>query len=235
MLRRDDIYEHIATPYEQLVSKEDYEGNIPAALFELADFKGMDVVDLGAGTGRLTCMAAPLARSVVAVDFAAGMLQVTAQKLTHMGLSNWRTAVSDYRQVPVEDRSADIVMAGWSIGYVASTGNAEWEDNLRQVLAEIVRILRPGGTAILLETLGTGNEEPSPPDFLVSYFQALEERYGFRRKSIRTDYRFDSVPQAETLCRDFFGDAVADRIREKQTVIVPECTGIWWRRQDSAQ
>lgn len=155
MLRRDDIYETIATPYEVLISKEDFEGNIPASLSDLADFGGKDVIDLGAGTGRLTCMAAPLAKSILAVDFAAGMLQVTAQKLTRMGLSNWRTAVADYRQVPAPDQSADIVMAGWTIGYAASTNHAEWEDNLRQVVAEIERLLRPGGIAIILETLGT--------------------------------------------------------------------------------
>jgi len=233
MLRRDDIYETIATPYEVLISKEDNGGNIPAALSELADFDGKDVIDLGAGTGRLTCMAAPLAKSILAVDFAAGMLQVTAQKLTRMGLSNWRTAVADYRRVPAEDQSADIVMAGWTIGYVASTNHAEWEDNLRQVMEEIERLLRPGGIAIILETLGTGYEEPTPPDFLVSYYKALEERYGFRHRWIRTDYRFDSAEQAEALCRDFFGDEAADRIRENKTCIVPECTGIWWRGREA--
>lgn len=235
MLRRDDIYEHIATPYEVLISKEDYEGNIPAALSDLADFGGKDVIDLGAGTGRLTCMAAPLARSILAVDFAAGMLQATAQKLTRMGLSNWRTAVADYRQVPAQDGSADIVMAGWTVAYVASSNHAEWEDNLHQVIREIERLLRPGGTAILLETLGTGHEEPTPPDYLVSYYQALEKQYGFRHKSIRTDYRFDSPEQAEAICRDFFGDELADRIRENHTCIVPECTGIWWRGRDAGQ
>lgn len=229
VLRNDDIYAYISTPYDLLVSKEDYQGNIPQSLLEITDFKNKDVVDLGAGTGRLTCMAAPQAKSIAAVDFAADMLKVTANKLSRMGLSNWKTCVSDLMQIPLEDQSADIVMAGWSICYVGSSNRPEWKDNLVQVMNEIQRVLRPNGIAIILETLGTGHEEPNPPDFLIQYYKTLEEQYGFKHKAIRTDYAFDSVEQAEKLCRDFFGDELGDRIKEQQTKIVPECTGVWWR------
>jgi ubiquinone/menaquinone biosynthesis C-methylase UbiE len=160
LLRKSDIYEYVSGPYDLLVSKEDYMNNIPKALFEIADFHQKDVVDLGAGTGRLTLMAAPLSRSVTAVDFAADMLKVAANKLSRMGLANWKTVVSDLRQIPLEDQCADIVMAGWSICYVSSSSQPDRKQNLLQVMNEIDRILRPNGTVILLETLGTGNESP---------------------------------------------------------------------------
>ncbi len=35
-----------------------------------------------------------------------------------------------------------------------------------EVLAEASRVLRDGGTIIIMETLGTGYETPCPPDFL---------------------------------------------------------------------
>lgn len=230
MLRNDDIYEYISTPYDLLVSKEDYEGNIPAALIQIADFKQKDVADLGAGTGRLTQMVAAEAKSIVAVDFAADMLKVAANKLTEAGLKNWKTCVSDLRHIPsLEDESVDIVLAGWSVCYLSSSDHQEWELHLEQVITEMERILRPQGTIIILETLGTGNTEPVPPDFLRKYFEALEQKYGFNPKVIRTDYAFDSAEQAEQLCRDFFGDELGDVIREEKTNIVPECTGIWWR------
>jgi ubiquinone/menaquinone biosynthesis C-methylase UbiE len=230
LLRNDDVYAYISTPYDQLVSREDYTGNILASLLEITDFQHLDVVDLGAGTGRLTCMAAPLARSVVAVDFAADMLKVAAEKLTKMGLRNWKTCVSDLRQLPLEDRSADVILAGWSICYLGSSHHPTWKENVRQVLHEIQRVLRPNGVVIIVETLGTGYEHPTPPEYLTEYYQTLEREYGFRHKAIRTDYRFDSVEQAEQLCRDFFGDELGDRIRKERLRIVPECTGIWWRR-----
>lgn len=230
MLNRDDAYhQSIEQPYELLVSKEDLDGNIPAAIAEIVDVTGKDVVDIGAGTGRLACMLAPNARRLTAVDFAADMLRIAADKLTGMGLSNWKVAVADSRQLPLEDRSADVVTAGWSICYLGSSNQAEWEADLRRVMDEIDRILKPGGTVIIFETLGTGNEEPAVPASLASYYGALVEQYGFRYRWIRTDYRFDSPDQAERLCRDFFGDELGDRIREGQSSVVPECTGIWWK------
>ncbi|RAP21073.1 hypothetical protein C2W64_03656 [Brevibacillus laterosporus] len=33
-------------------------------------------------------------------------------------------------------------------------------------MSEIKRVLRPGGTAIIFETMGTGYETPHPPAFL---------------------------------------------------------------------
>ena len=54
--------------------------------------------------------------------------------------------------------------------------------------------------------------------------------HGFNATWIRTDYEFASVPEAEELTRFFFGDALADRIEREQLLILPECTGLWWKR-----
>ena len=47
---------------------------------------------------------------------------------------------------------------------------------------------------------------------------------------IRTDYRFASVQEAVELTRFFFGDELADRVRVEDWLVLPENTGIWWRR-----
>lgn len=44
MLTNEDIYASISTPYDLLVSKEDYMGLIPATLAEIVDFHHIDVV-----------------------------------------------------------------------------------------------------------------------------------------------------------------------------------------------
>jgi hypothetical protein len=91
------------------------------------------------------------------------------------------------------------------------------------------RVLRPGGTVIILETLGTGCESPHPPsDALAAYYALLEEEHGFSATWIRTDYRFASLSEAEDLTRFFFGDGLADRVAREGLVTLPECTGIWW-------
>ncbi|NJL56820.1 hypothetical protein HC928_17975, partial [bacterium] len=79
------------------------------------------------------------------------------------------------------------------------------------MLAEMVRVTRPDGTLIILETLGTGSEIPTPPTAgLDAYYAWLEETHGFTRTWIRTDYEFASVGEAEHLTRFFFGDVLAE-------------------------
>ncbi|HRZ13447.1 MAG TPA: class I SAM-dependent methyltransferase [Kiritimatiellia bacterium] len=222
----DEIYRCRAGEYEELVSREDHEGNLLSSLEKIIPFRGMDVVDFGAGTGRVTCLLAPLAKSIRAYDLSPAMLEVAAARLRKMGLGNWSVAAADSRRVPAEDASADVAIAGWSLCYIA-TGNPEPE--LRRALAEMERVLRPGGRVILIETLGTGFTTPHPPDPLAAYFSFLNTE-GFQRAWIRTDYRFRDRAEGVQLARFFFGDETAAEIVESERgVILPECTGLWWR------
>jgi hypothetical protein len=92
------------------------------------------------------------------------------------------------------------------------------------------RMLRPGGTAVILETLGTGQEAPRPPtEGLAAYYAFLEDEHDFSSTWLRTDYRFNSLEEAEQLVRFFFGPELASRIVQEELLILPECTGIWWR------
>jgi hypothetical protein len=91
------------------------------------------------------------------------------------------------------------------------------------------RILRPGGVFILLETLGTGFEEPTPPtDYLAELYDWWTQTYQLNHTWIRTDYQFQSPEEGAYLTRFFFGDELANRILADQMTILPECTGIWW-------
>jgi ubiquinone/menaquinone biosynthesis C-methylase UbiE len=105
----------------------------------------------------------------------------------------------------------------------------EWRQNLQLALNEMRRIVRRGGTIIILETLGTGHETPEAPEFLQNYYHLLETAYGFERKAIRTDYLFESAEEAEELTRFFFGDELAERVKRENRTALPECTGVWWK------
>ena len=138
-------------------------------------------------------------------------------------------AVADNRNLAVSDRIADVSVAGWTFGHFTSWHAETWRDEIGQALAQMKRVLRPGGTALILETLGTGLEKPHPPtDALAAYYALLEEEHGFSSTWIRTDYRFKSLSEAEELTRFFFGDELADRVAREGLIILPECTGIWW-------
>lgn len=226
MPNHDDIYQNDAEQYHKLISKQE---DLIRHIEGIRSPDGLDIVDLGAGSGRLTTILAPRAKSIVAVDASDAMLRINGERLKAGGHDRWRTVVADHRSLPLEDRSADLVVAGWTISYLGSSNVPNYRDNIKQIIGEIRRILRPNGTVILFETMGTGEETPNPPDFLRSYYTALEEEYGFSHRWIRTDYAFDSIEQAEELCRFFFGDEMAERVVRNRWQTVPECAGIWWR------
>jgi hypothetical protein len=66
------------------------------------------------------------------------------------------------------------------------------------------RTLRPGGTLVILATLGTGSTEPRAPSAEFAAYYELLENSGFRREELRTDYRFPSLPAALASIECFF-------------------------------
>ncbi|EFM08973.1 Methyltransferase type 11 [Paenibacillus curdlanolyticus YK9] len=224
------VYQKEADQYHLLISKQPQLADVVNSIRACS---GLDIVDLGAGTGRLTAALAPYAKSIKALDASAAMLQVNASRLLKGGFANWTTAVADLRKLPLEDQSADLIVAGWSICYLASDNDPRWKNNLQEVMAEMHRVLRPNGAIVIFETMGTGTAAPNPPGFLKPYYSMLVERYGFSHKWIRTDYQFESPEQAEELARFFFGDELADEVREQALSVVPECAGVWWLNRSS--
>jgi len=225
-----DIYQQQAEQYERLVVREDYQHHILKSIQDITPLKEKDVVELGAGTGRLTCLLAPLVKSMRAFDASEHMLAVAERKLEAAGLINWQLEVSDNRIIPVPDHCADIALSGWSICYLVDWGGQDWQGEVAKALAEMERILKPGGVMILLETLGTGFTTPTPPDHLKEYYAYLAEQ-GFSTAWIRTDYQFDSVDEGNELAGFFFGEEMKSKIEVGEKTILPECTGLWWKRK----
>ena len=222
------IYQSDADRYDALVSREDYQGNIRCALEEIVSPDDLDVLDLGAGTGRLTLILAPRAKSIRAFDSSAEMLRVCRERLIASGLSNWQVDVADHRNLPVEDHSVDVVVSGWSVSYLAVWNPEQANQELDKWLLEMRRVLRKDGMIILFESLGTGNESPMRLEHVETTYQWLDDN-GFQNKWIRTDYQFESIEEAEELSRFFFGDELGDKARQNNRVILPECTGMWWK------
>ncbi|MED1785796.1 class I SAM-dependent methyltransferase [Brevibacillus fortis] len=219
------IYKNQAEQYDLMISKQP---SLLAVIEEITPIKGLDVIDLGAGSGRLTSVLAPHAKSILALDASAAMLEVNAQQLTQAGLSNWKTSVGDHREMPADDHSADVIVAGWTVCYLTSSEVPNNEHNLEKIILEMKRVLRPGGTIIIMETMGTGYETPHPPEFLTQYYSLLENKYRFSHKWIRLDYQFADLEEAERQARFFFGDELSDRVAREKLVTLPECAGVWW-------
>ncbi len=225
------IYRQYADQYDELTSYEDYEHHLYPALAAIRSFDQADVVEWGAGAGRVSALVAPFARSIMAGDLHPHMLQVAAQKYRRFPELKWQVMAMDHRAAPLPDRVADIALAGWTLCYLARKFCGDtWQQHLLRAIKEMERVLRPHGTIVIIETLGTGETEPKPmSDWFAEYFAFLENDLDFQSTAIRTDLKFDSLDQAARTIGFFFGDEWDEKVRANNWVIVPECTGLWWK------
>jgi SAM-dependent methyltransferase len=98
----------------------------------------VSVLELGAGTGKLTEVLVELGHDVFATDPDDRMLDILSRRLPDV-----RATVGSAEQIPVPDRSYDVVVAGQSF---------HWFD-LEKALPEIARVLRPEGRIALVWNL----------------------------------------------------------------------------------
>jgi ubiquinone/menaquinone biosynthesis C-methylase UbiE len=224
------IYREHPDDYERMIQYEDYQGNLLRTIESIHSLAGSVAVEFGAGTGRVTRLLAPHVRAIHAFDFTLAMLKVARKQLTAQLTRNWTLALGDHRAMPAAPRSADLAIEGWAFLQMAVWHWDRWQEVSGQALGEMRRVLRPGGTMILIETLGSGFEEPTIPDAFAMYYDWLEKAHGFERTWVRTDYDFGTPEEAAHWMRFFFGDELAEQQLASRSAIVPECTGIWWRR-----
>jgi ubiquinone/menaquinone biosynthesis C-methylase UbiE len=105
-----------------------------AVVWVLGAGRGLQVLDLGAGTGKLAAVAAELGHDVIAVDPSPEMLEVCRRR------SRIDTMVGAAESIPLAHASVDAVIVGQAF---------HWFDHAR-ALPEIARVLRPNGILGLL-------------------------------------------------------------------------------------
>jgi ubiquinone/menaquinone biosynthesis C-methylase UbiE len=221
------IYATRAEDYDRLIAREDVGGSVLSTICSLAPIRGRDLVDVGAGTGRLALgLGARGARSVHALDAARAMLDVLERRAVEKGVCRLTTTVADHESLPLPSACCDVATEGWSFGHATRFFPDDWQAHVARSVAELLRIVRPGGTAICIETLGLDGLPPR--DALLAMYAWLEGEQGFRRVELDTDFVFQSEAEAQRLAPFFFGEAWAERMKGRARL--PEKTGLWWRR-----
>lgn len=103
------------------------------------------VLDVGTGAGHLSFMLAPLAARVVALDPSPGMLGTVRQSAAARGLAQIETCEGSADALPFADASFDLVCTRYSAHH--------WLD-VPAAMAELRRVVRPGGFVLLIDLLG---------------------------------------------------------------------------------
>jgi SAM-dependent methyltransferase len=110
-----------------------------------------DVLEIGPGLGQFTTLLAPRVRSLEALDVVEGQARFVALRCAQHGLDNVRvTCGGDDCTLPYADASFDVVVLSLVFEWCGNrNAQAPHEQMQTQLLAELARVLRPGGTLYL--------------------------------------------------------------------------------------
>ena len=111
----------------------------------VSDKKPKVILDIATGTGDLAIlMAQTNAEKIIGLDISAGMLEVGKKKIIEKGLSNLIDMVlGDSEKIPFEDNYFDAITVGFGVRNF---------EHLEKGFAEILRVLKPNGVFVILET-----------------------------------------------------------------------------------
>lgn len=197
-------------------------GPVTELMLDLAGVAaGSRVLDVGAGSGDQTIVAAQRVGpggSILATDPSASMVDLTEAAVRAAGFGHVETRVMAAQQLDLESDSFDAAIARNSLQFVP---------DLQQGLAELRRVLKPGGKLGALTWSLTENNpyrsipmviasrlagrpfpEPGPGPWGLRDAAALGEAFrmaGFRDLDVRTEqitWRFPSLEEALTNARD---------------------------------
>ncbi len=115
---------------------------VEAALLSLLPAGARRVLDIGTGTGRLLELLAPRVAAALGIDASRAMLALARARLSRPGLDHCAVRLADMYRLPLPDAAYDAVVLQMVLHYA---------EDPEAVLAEAVRVLRPGGTLVLAD------------------------------------------------------------------------------------
>ena len=103
------------------------------------------ILDIATGTGDLAIlMTETAAEKIIGLDISAGMLQVGERKIVEKNLTNRiEMVLADSENLPFENHYFDAITVAFGVRNF---------ENLEKGLSEILRVLKPGGVFVILET-----------------------------------------------------------------------------------
>jgi len=135
-----DAWDRFAAGYDEAITPFGM-GIAEDALRRVDIRPGMRLIDVAAGGGALSIPAARLGAQVLAIDFSPAMVGRLDARIREGGLSNLETRVMDGHALELEDDTFDITASQFGIMLFPDRPRA---------LAELARVTRPGGRALMV-------------------------------------------------------------------------------------
>jgi demethylmenaquinone methyltransferase/2-methoxy-6-polyprenyl-1,4-benzoquinol methylase len=110
----------------------------------LAPVKPQQVLDIATGTGDFALETLQLnPKQIIGIDISEGMLQVGREKIAKRGLSHLvQLQLGDSENIQFPDNHFDAITVAFGVRNF---------ENLEKGLSEMLRVLKPGGMAVILE------------------------------------------------------------------------------------
>ena len=149
-----------AAQWDRIRAMHAPDAQVEAAILEmLGDAPIQGLLDLGAGTGRMLELLAPLSQRAVGVDLSPAMLNLARARIEQQNLRNVQLRQGDVYAPPAERGGYDLVVIHQVLHFLDDPGRA---------LAEAARCLRPGGRLLIV-------------DFAQHEEETLREHFAHRR------------------------------------------------------
>ena len=113
----------------------------------VANQRGAVALDVGCGGGHLTYRLAPLVSEVVACDLTESMLAAVVEQASLRGLPNIDTREAAAESLPFQTATFDVVATRFSAHH--------WHA-FAEGIAEMARVLKPGGLALMSDVVSPG-------------------------------------------------------------------------------
>jgi SAM-dependent methyltransferase len=181
--------------YDRLTEGEPLHPDLLAAL----PLDGATVVDVGAGTGRLTLLCAARAARVYAIEPATPMRRILEEKIRARGLTNVDVMPGWCDALPLPDSAVDVVV---SASAFASDPRRGGEPGLR----ELERVVRPGGRIIIVW--------PDDPEWFIA------RGFDYQFFAGAFEVRFRDLETALMCAEIFYTENVVSYLRRSQRPVV---------------